>query len=250
MPTETRLHLAPRVREPMGLDMAAGAAYTQKLKRLPVNWSHAPEAAAVAALETTAEETPRNRVGSLASRTRGVVLHALFESLSGLPENDSRRAVSASLGHWKTVATAMLRHAGLGKRELETELKAVLDMLNNAARDPDAQWILGQRPYARSESAWTVEEDGELKIVRCDRVFLGGAEPQIEGEDFLWIVDYKTADEGNAGTFLMEERARYEPQLLRYAEELREADMLPEKKLPLRLALYYPALPHLLWWPA
>jgi ATP-dependent exoDNAse (exonuclease V) beta subunit len=251
MPAEQGLHLVPHLREPMGLDLAASAAsYTQNLKRLPADWARTTASAAQPEHQPATEDTPRNRIGSLASRTRGLVLHALFESLSSLPEDDPRRAVTSSLDHWNTVATAMLRHAGLGKRELETELKAVLDMLKNAARDPDAQWILGQRPYAQSESAWTVEEEGELKIVRCDRVFLGGAEPQIEGEYFLWIVDYKTADEGNAGTFLMEERARYEPQLLRYAEALREADVLHERKRQLRLALYYPALPRLLWWPA
>ena len=230
------------------LEMAAGAGGpTQTIKRLPSTWSagspaHPPPISFESAKES---DSVHRRAGSLASRARGTVLHALFESLASLPTEDARRNVKQSIAHWKTVATAMLHHSGLHHRELDAELKSILAMLQSAASDPEAQWILGRRPFARSESSWTIQQDAEQTILRCDRVFLAGAEPLSEGEDHLWIVDYKTADGDNA--FLLDERKRHEPQLQSYANALREATA---SALPVRLALYYPALPHLLWWRA
>jgi ATP-dependent helicase/nuclease subunit A len=237
------------------LDLAAGALEivhktdgpTQQINRLPSSWSAGilDQTVSVPGESTEPADTLRRRVGSLASRARGTVLHALFESLASLPSEDARRDIQKSLPHWKTAATAMLHHAGLHHRELDAELKAILAMLRAATSDPEGHWILGRRPFARSESSWTVTDDSAQKILRCDRVFLAGAEPLSEGEDHLWIVDYKTA-EGDT-TFLVDEQKRYEPQLQSYAAALREATA---STLPVRLALYYPALPRLLWWAA
>ena len=228
------------------LDLAAGTeAPTQQIKRLPSSWTQTVITPASTEPAETIDHGVRQRAGSLASRARGTVLHALFESLATLEAGDARRNVTQSLNHWRAVASAMLRQVGLHHRELDAELKSVLTILQMTSEDPDAQWILGRRPYAHSESSWTTQEDESLKVMRCDRVFLGGAEPRSQGEDHLWIVDYKTADGDDA--FLLDERKRHEPQLQRYAAALRDATQLT---LPLRLALYYPALPHLLWWEA
>jgi hypothetical protein len=95
--------------------------------------------------------------------------------------------------------------------------------------------------------------DGVEQNVRADRVFMAGDEPLKNGDTHLWIVDYKTTGIADSRTTSLElsvgipldERARYEPQLALYGRVLRSVLGL---ELPLRLALYYPAIPHLDWW--
>jgi hypothetical protein len=79
-----------------------------------------------------------------------------------------------------------------------------------------------------------------------DRVFFAGAMPLDAGNDFLWIIDYKTATHGREGLdeFLAEERTKYEAQMSAYARMMSdrvEAGML-------RAGLYYPMLARLVWW--
>jgi ATP-dependent exoDNAse (exonuclease V) beta subunit len=247
-PAANGVQLVPSRAQGGVLEIAAATEiYVQDLKRLPASWTWttADRTLVPEMSPSNVDEQPRQRRGGLASRARGVVLHAAFESLAALPESDPRRDVKQSLTHWKAVATAMLHHAGLSRRELNEELKTILAMLQAAAVDPHAQWILRQRPHASSEVAWTVVDEDGTRIVRCDRAFIAGADPLSEGRTHLWIVDYKTAD--GEDSFLLDEQKRYEPQLQGYAAALREAT---QSDLPVRLALYYPALPRLLWWPA
>ena len=85
--------------------------------------------------------------------------------------------------------------------------------------------------------------------MRADRIFRAGAEPGSREETHLWIVDYKTGHPGGGelDAFLASEKERYSPQLARYAEVVRKAH---GETIELRLALYYPLLKKLLWWPA
>ncbi len=227
----------------------------QKWTRLPTSWIRAAEKSDIVQAseglgigqDVFSQDGPQRRLGSLASRARGTVLHALFEACSLLPEADPRRDIASSLAHWTAVTRALLQNAGLSRRDVDEELKTVLAMLGAAIDDPYARWILGQRRHARSEGAWTMKEHGRLVTVRCDRVFLAGAEPLVEGEDHVWIVDYKSADSIQADSFLEEEQERFAPQLARYAAALR---MSSDTLQPVMLALYYPALRRLRWWPA
>ncbi len=63
------------------------------------------------------------------------------------------------------------------------------------------------------------------------------------GTECLWIVDYKTASYGSAGIeeFLAGEKEKYGPQLEAYARMVEGGDRI-------RVALYYPMLPQLVWW--
>ena len=79
-----------------------------------------------------------------------------------------------------------------------------------------------------------------------DRVFFAGAKPLDAGNDFLWIIDYKTATHGREGLdeFLAEERAKYEAQMSAYARIM--SDRVEAGRL--RVGLYYPMLARLVWW--
>ncbi len=234
-------------------DIAAGAQpYLQTRKRLPSNWTTPGQQGFVETANAGRGSVSLERTGpgSLVARARGIVLHALLERLVSLPEQEDRWNIDQHDLQWKTIAGALLRNAGLTRREAEAEIKPVLTMLKAAASDSQGRWILSRQAYEQNEVGWTMQEGGTQKMIRCDRIFLAGAEPLREGRDHLWIVDYKSADDDNTDSFLLDEQERYAPQLKRYAEALRASAESELQRLPIMLALYYPALQRLQWWPA
>jgi hypothetical protein len=112
-------------------------------------------------------------------------------------------------------------------------------------RHPDGLWILSAHHEAESERA-LISWDEERSSVRLDRIFRAGQEPLTQGEDHLWIVDFKTTQHSGEGVddFLRRERTKYAPQMAAYARVLRNA-VQPHS---LRMGLYYPMLPKLVWW--
>ena len=98
---------------------------------------------------------------------------------------------------------------------------------------------------------WEQAPEAERTGIRLDRIFRAGPAPGQNGEDFVWIIDYKTATHGPEGLddFIARERLKYQPQLELYARALAATLAVQEKPpLGLRLALYYPALRRLDWW--
>ena len=112
-------------------------------------------------------------------------------------------------------------------------------------KDPEGSWVLGAHEGATSEFALT-SWDERRSSVRMDRVFFAGAKPLDAGNDFLWIIDYKTATHGREGLdeFLAEERAKYKAQMSAYARMM--SDRVEAGRL--RVGLYYPMLARLVWW--
>ena len=174
--------------------------------------------------------------GSFAARAFGNTVHAFLEQLAsilacGQPVPD--------LSTWQSRIAAVLRAAGLAPGDVDRFTANVLRGLTKTLNDPEGQWILAPHPQATTESALTSAES----TLRLDRTFLAGPTPLTSGSTHLWIVDYKTSTHGSANlqTFLDAERQKYAPQLETYAR-------VPNSPHPIRLALYYPMLPHLLWW--
>ena len=85
--------------------------------------------------------------------------------------------------------------------------------------------------------------------MRVDRTFLAGPEPLSSGDGVLWIVDFKTTEQGarSPERFAEEERAKYSAQLSRYAGVLRAVH---GGDRPVMLGLYYPSVPRLIHWQA
>ena len=117
--------------------------------------------------------------------------------------------------------------------------------LENTLRDPQGLWILATHEEAASEYAW-VAMGGTFRSVRLDRIFRAGLEPGAQGHECMWIIDYKTASHGSVGIerFLDAEQRKYGPQMETYARMMRAASDTAE----IRLGLYYPLLPKLVWW--
>jgi hypothetical protein len=118
--------------------------------------------------------------------------------------------------------------------------------LNLTLADPIGRWILSPRSTAASEHALTAPSPNASSL-RVDRTFIAGDAPLSEAASCIWIVDFKTTEQGSRSDadFAASESAKYRAQLEAYAT-LRRA--LPGGDLPIRLGLYYPLVPRLLHW--
>jgi hypothetical protein len=184
--------------------------------------------------------------GSFTARSFGNAMHAFLEVLTKrLAEGAMVGELLREVPRWKGRVEGVLRGDGLPPAMVERQAQRVIAGLVGALADPDGAWILGVREDAASEFA-LVSWDESRRSVRLDRVFRGGAEPGAGGSDCLWIVDYKTTELGgrSAEEFVSAERLKYGPQLEAYARVM-AAEAGP---LGLRLGLYYPMLPRLIWW--
>ncbi len=196
--------------------------------------------------DTEAPEFQR-REGSRESRLIGSTVHTFLERLG-----ESLAGTDAA--HLRARVVSVLRAAALTGDSLQHVTGTVTNMLLACAGDPVCRWILSPHPEAQSEASWTGFLDGpdteaapsSLRTLRADRIFRAGQEPlDSSSSDYLWVIDYKTAEAAPNPLLLASERAIYAPQLLAYARALR-ALQGPATKF--RLGLYYAALSKLDWW--
>ena len=189
----------------------------------------------------------QRREGSRESRLTGSVVHELLERLgAGLAATEPAQ-LRQRIG-------SLLRAAALTGDSLRSVTETVTHMLLGCAADPVCRWILASHPEAQSEVSWTgvvagadpAQSGARLRTLRADRVFRAGAEPlDSTTSEFLWVIDYKTADIAPGALLLASERALYAPQLLTYATALRALHGAATK---LRVGLYYAAMATLDWW--
>ncbi len=124
---------------------------------------------------------------------------------------------------------AELERRGVPAADRAAAVERVLLALETAVSDARGRWILGSRPGAANEVRMNVLEDGRVRLVVMDRVFLAE-------DGRRWIVDYKTSRHEGADVeaFLDSERGRYVEQLRRYARALGGQASL---------GLYFPLIP-------
>ena len=228
----------PSAAQPTTFSIAA-TTQARTIERIP-NIPGAPSQS-VSSIEMGSQSFPRPE-GSFSARAFGNATHAFLEFLANcIATGSSVQELLAELPSWHTRIAAVLRASGLSPTDITRFTASILNGLTKALNDPAGQWILSANTEAATESALTTDE----KTLRLDRTFLAGPEPFAPGTSHLWIIDYKTASHGssNLDEFLTSEKKKYAPQLEAYARSL--ATQNPH---PIRLALYYPMLPHLLCW--
>ena len=184
--------------------------------------------------------------GSFAARAFGNAVHGFLDLAAKRLRDVSAEALLAEVAGWGPRAEAVLRGEGLPPAMVKREAQRVLGALQTALADDEGRWLLGALEGSASEYAFTTWAEARRSF-RLDRVFVAGAEPLVAGSDCLWIVDYKTASHGlGAGVegFLAEERLKYGAQMESYARAMAEAAEGRE----IRVGLYYPLLPKLVWW--
>jgi ATP-dependent helicase/nuclease subunit A len=266
--------VSERPAEPFVLDLAAAASPSHcKLQRLPLAFDPAARFAVdrVQKLpygdpdsDTASSQALFFRPeGSFAARSFGNVVHAALETFANRIANGHSPAVLlAELPNWAPRLAALLRADGLAQATVNRLARESRTALENALHDPDGLWLLTSNTGAASEFALTAWPEahgsmGQASIrpvsIRIDRIFRAGPEPHAPGQDVLWIVDYKTSAHGSSGIddFLAAQRTTYAPQLETYARILTQLPQPPDRPAlkDVRLALYYPTLPRLLWWP-
>lgn len=195
----------------------------------------------VAEAATTHFDRPE---GSFESRSFGNAVHAFLDAIAKqLADGLSSEEMLNKIASWEPRILAVLRGDGLATSKAKQLAPRVRTALENALKSAEGLWILGARKEAASEftlSSWTQAR----RNVRMDRTFRAGAAPLADGNDYLWIVDYKTTTPGSESleAFLAAERTKYSAQMETYARTVDSTES------EIRLALYYPLLPQLIWW--
>lgn len=184
--------------------------------------------------------------GSFEARAFGNAVHAFVEVLTRrFARGRTADELLYEVTTWSPRIAASLRGDGLSPLAVGRLVVRVQSGLANMLRDAEGLWLLGAREQGTNEFAMTSWGD-TLNSVRMDRVFFGGETPGGPGNDFLWIIDYKTATHGREGIdeFIVAERAKYAPQLQAYAEMMKSRVEVGR----IRVALYYVMVPRLIWW--
>ena len=238
---------------PVLLDLAAGeedaVARPAILNRLPPDFhpQMSPAVTHIVPASNTSYTIPFKRPeGSFESRVLGTVVHAFLESLAqNLASGTPNEALLNEIQSWQPRIGALLRNFGLSPSSARKAVLQVQQALGATLRDPEGLWILEPRDHAASEKALTSWNEDRMSV-RLDRIFQAGETPLSPGNDYLWIVDFKTTSYSGDQIegFFRQEREKYMPQMSAYIALLNEG----EKDRPLRMGLYYPMIPKLIWW--
>ena len=185
--------------------------------------------------------------GSFAVRAFGNVVHRYLQVLAiRLDSGETCEALMAELPTWGPRLHASLRGEGLPPAVATREALRANRALLMALGDRMGAWILSPHESAASEHSLTMESP-EAPRLRVDRTFVAGDEPISAGESCIWIIDFKTSEQGSRSDeeFEAGEITKYRAQLEAYASVRRS---LPNGQLPIRLGLFYPLVPRLIFW--
>ena len=172
-------------------------------------------------------------------------MHRFLQFLSAcLSAGETPETLLRNLSSWEPRLIAALRNEGLTSVTSQREAPRALAALRNALADPVGRWILSDHHSAASEHSIA---SSDSSVLRADRTFLASTEPLVDGDDSVWIIDFKTTDQGSRSLerFEQDELLKYRDQLERYASVLRELSPTPSQIV---LGLYYPLIPRLLHW--
>ena len=225
-----------------------------KLRRLPTDFSGAKSALAFSHsspekghIGIGQENSYQRHEGGLISRALGNAVHKLLEELARLRATSDWNVARAALPELRPRIVAQIRATGMPTAQADSIADKAYEYARNTSQDQLGQWILSPQREAKSEASWAGLLDGELRLVRVDRVFRAGPVPLLDGEDVWWIIDFKTThvDAMDPAAMLPQFRALFAPQLEIYAAVLRN---LYGAASQIRAGLYYPRMSLLDWW--
>lgn len=237
------------------IELAASASRRETIKRLPAGFR--PLGRFSPLLQTTQQEIPsitsqqmQRPQGSLVARALGDTAHVFLEAVAkhGLTEKQTQE-VHALINTWQPRIATYARMQGLDEGQVKHVASNVMRVLQTTLTSTTGRWLLASHPEADSERALVVITDGGIaEFMRVDRMFLAGDAPLSRGEEYRWIVDFKTGERStNTDAYLASEKTIYAEKMEAYAATARKT--FHDGK-PVMLALYYPLLDRLIYWPA
>lgn len=126
-----------------------------------------------------------------------------------------------------------LKQSGMHQQQISSATKHILKYIENMLGDDKGKWILHNHTASQSEYAISTLIDNKLTNLIIDRTF-------IDEQGTRWIIDYKTTTFSHVdlNDFLENEQEKYLKQMQKYALALKEMG-----SEPIRLGLYFPAIP-------
>jgi ATP-dependent exoDNAse (exonuclease V) beta subunit len=240
----------------LALAASAEPAHAPILQRLPLSFSPqarfqvpTPERLRYASADTLPQSPTFARPeGGFAARAFGNVVHRYLQVLAtrlatGLSADD----LLAELPTWPGRLEASFRGEGLPPVLAKRDAAQALRALDNIFTDPIGRWLLAPHPDAASER----DLHSPTGTLRVDRTFRAAETPLTPGDNTIWIVDFKTTEQGARSdeAFRAAELAKYAAQLEAYATLRRDLEPNgPDGTATIHLGLYYPLIPRLIHW--
>jgi len=170
------------------------------------------------------------QLSDITPRIIGTVTHRVLQLISehGIEwwNNESKDQQCKHLKH-------QLIQLNMPLSRLESAITTSLQAIENMLQDKRGQWILHQHTDAKSEYAISAIINGELENFVIDRTF-------IDESGTRWIIDYKTSmfTQGDLDDFLANEQKKYLEKMQQYHSAIKM-----NEDRPIKLGLYFPALP-------
>ncbi|MBI4006515.1 MAG: UvrD-helicase domain-containing protein [Gammaproteobacteria bacterium] len=160
----------------------------------------------------------------------GTVVHRCIQWMAeeGI-ETWDRKRIQSKRSWYKS----SLKRLGVPEKEIELAVASVEEALTKMIQDKRGQWLLmKEHKDQHNEYALSGLYQGRIVNIKIDRTF-------VDEKGIRWVVDYKTGrHEGqDVNAFLDQEKERYQDQLKKYGDLIRNMD-----NKPIKLGLYYPLL--------
>ena len=171
-------------------------------------------------------------------RILGIVVHKVFQYLAN---NQLQTWLNLSWQHQEQFIQQLFKQEYCPVSDLQSLTAKALDLINKALNDKRGRWIFAPHIEAKSEWAITTYINNSYQNLVLDRTF-------IAEDDTRWIIDFKTTlfSAHELEDFLQQEQHKYAAKMQIYARALQQHD--PTR--PIKLGLYFPALPAWQAWDA
>lgn len=206
------------------------------IKRLVADW------------QNPIQETVETKVATHL-RSEGFILRNNTPKMMGIVIHRALQLLSQQgLGWWQEqteeikinyLRRQLLQHS-INRQDLPKALTITYQAIENTLLDERGLWILQTHSEAASEFPLTAHLSDGVKTLVIDRTF-------VDQHGVRWIVDYKTTtfSRDDLQDFLDNEQKKYREKMQEYCQAIQ----LLEKR-PVKLGLYFPALPAWQEWDA
>ncbi len=160
----------------------------------------------------------------------GVVTHSVLQHIAQM---DMAWWLTKSIQEQSDYLQHQFIQLGLCQEALHSSINTTLQSIQRTLNDSRGRWILHAHHEAQSEFAMTAMINGVTENLVMDRTF-------VDETNTRWIIDYKTSMPSyqDVALFLSSEQEKYAEQMHKYFQAMTLID-----DRPIRLGLYFPALP-------